>query len=138
MRPDAVFDKSKPISGGIPHCFPQVCGEYGERGCMVSVELMHMCSSQLQLLQSAGLCEFRGWCAAPVFGLTRRGDKQVCAADLYINDPAVTNNRSSSSHSIHNPDLLALSNVCCPQFGPGKIQQHGFDCNQKLHLHQPL
>ena len=24
MRPDAVFDKSKPISGGIPHCFPQV------------------------------------------------------------------------------------------------------------------
>ncbi|KAK9805781.1 hypothetical protein WJX73_009431 [Symbiochloris irregularis] len=22
-RPDAVFDKSKPISGGIPHCFPQ-------------------------------------------------------------------------------------------------------------------
>ena len=26
MRPDAVFDKSKPISGGIPHCFPQVGG----------------------------------------------------------------------------------------------------------------
>ncbi len=27
VRPDAVFDKSKPISGGIPHCFPQVpCG----------------------------------------------------------------------------------------------------------------
>ena len=24
-RPDAVFDGSKPISGGIPHCFPQVC-----------------------------------------------------------------------------------------------------------------
>ena len=24
VRPDAVFDKSKPISGGIPHCFPQV------------------------------------------------------------------------------------------------------------------
>lgn len=24
IRPDAVFDKSKPISGGIPHCFPQV------------------------------------------------------------------------------------------------------------------
>mmetsp|Transcript_30045 Transcript_30045/g.77095 ORF Transcript_30045/g.77095 Transcript_30045/m.77095 type:complete len:372 (+) Transcript_30045:342-1457(+) len=23
MRPDAVFDKTKPISGGIPHCFPQ-------------------------------------------------------------------------------------------------------------------
>ena len=23
VRPDAVFDKSKPISGGIPHCFPQ-------------------------------------------------------------------------------------------------------------------
>jgi glucose-6-phosphate 1-epimerase len=23
IRPDAVFDKSKPISGGIPHCFPQ-------------------------------------------------------------------------------------------------------------------
>ncbi len=23
MRPDAVFDKSKPISGGVPHCFPQ-------------------------------------------------------------------------------------------------------------------
>lgn len=22
-RPDAKFDKSKPISGGIPHCFPQ-------------------------------------------------------------------------------------------------------------------
>ena len=22
VRPDAVFDKSKPISGGIPHCFP--------------------------------------------------------------------------------------------------------------------
>ncbi|MCJ1422140.1 hypothetical protein MMC29_000019 [Sticta canariensis] len=22
-RPDAVFDKSKPISGGMPHCFPQ-------------------------------------------------------------------------------------------------------------------
>ena len=24
MRPDAVFDKSKPIAGGIPICFPQV------------------------------------------------------------------------------------------------------------------
>lgn len=23
IRPDAMFDKSKPISGGIPHCFPQ-------------------------------------------------------------------------------------------------------------------
>lgn len=23
VRPDAVFDKSKPISGGIPHCWPQ-------------------------------------------------------------------------------------------------------------------
>ncbi|KDD72809.1 aldose 1-epimerase, partial [Helicosporidium sp. ATCC 50920] len=23
VRPDAVFDKSKPIAGGIPHCFPQ-------------------------------------------------------------------------------------------------------------------
>jgi len=23
IRPDAVFDKSKPVSGGIPHCFPQ-------------------------------------------------------------------------------------------------------------------
>lgn len=23
VRPDAVFDQSKPISGGIPHCFPQ-------------------------------------------------------------------------------------------------------------------
>lgn len=22
VRPDAVFDKSKPVSGGIPHCFP--------------------------------------------------------------------------------------------------------------------
>ena len=22
-RPDALFDKTKPISGGIPHCFPQ-------------------------------------------------------------------------------------------------------------------
>jgi glucose-6-phosphate 1-epimerase len=29
VRPDAVFDKSKPISGGIPHCFPQVGGEAG-------------------------------------------------------------------------------------------------------------
>lgn len=25
IRPDAKFDGSKPISGGIPHCFPQVC-----------------------------------------------------------------------------------------------------------------
>jgi glucose-6-phosphate 1-epimerase len=24
-RPDAKFDGSKPISGGMPHCFPQVC-----------------------------------------------------------------------------------------------------------------
>ena len=24
VRPDAKFDRSKPISGGIPHCFPQV------------------------------------------------------------------------------------------------------------------
>ncbi len=24
IRPDAKFDGSKPISGGIPHCFPQV------------------------------------------------------------------------------------------------------------------
>ncbi|KAF5828710.1 galactose mutarotase-like domain-containing protein [Dunaliella salina] len=23
VRPDAVFNKSKPISGGLPHCFPQ-------------------------------------------------------------------------------------------------------------------
>lgn len=23
VRPDAVFNKIKPISGGIPHCFPQ-------------------------------------------------------------------------------------------------------------------
>lgn len=23
VRPDAVFDKSKPISGGVPLCFPQ-------------------------------------------------------------------------------------------------------------------
>ena len=23
VRPDAVFDKTKPISGGVPHCFPQ-------------------------------------------------------------------------------------------------------------------
>ena len=23
VRPDAVFDKSKPISGGLPHCWPQ-------------------------------------------------------------------------------------------------------------------
>jgi hypothetical protein len=23
VRPDAVFDGSKPISGGVPHCFPQ-------------------------------------------------------------------------------------------------------------------
>merc|ERR1719198_1145873 len=23
MRQDAVFDGSKPISGGLPHCFPQ-------------------------------------------------------------------------------------------------------------------
>ncbi len=26
VRPDAVFNKSKPISGGLPHCFPQVSG----------------------------------------------------------------------------------------------------------------
>ena len=26
IRPDAKFDGSKPISGGIPHCFPQVAG----------------------------------------------------------------------------------------------------------------
>ena len=26
VRPDAVFDGKKPISGGIPHCFPQVKG----------------------------------------------------------------------------------------------------------------
>ena len=25
VRPDAKFDGSKPISGGIPHYFPQVC-----------------------------------------------------------------------------------------------------------------
>lgn len=31
IRPDAVFDKSKPISGGIPHCWPQVTGERRER-----------------------------------------------------------------------------------------------------------
>ena len=24
VRPDAVFNGVKPISGGIPHCFPQV------------------------------------------------------------------------------------------------------------------
>jgi glucose-6-phosphate 1-epimerase len=23
VRPDAVFDRTKPISGGIPLCFPQ-------------------------------------------------------------------------------------------------------------------
>ena len=23
VRPDAKFDGSKPISGGVPHCFPQ-------------------------------------------------------------------------------------------------------------------
>jgi hypothetical protein len=40
IRPDAVFDKSKPISGGIPHCFPQVgaggpacCNTLVFRGC---------------------------------------------------------------------------------------------------------
>jgi len=29
VRPDAKFDKSKPISGGIPHCFPQVEDQLG-------------------------------------------------------------------------------------------------------------
>ena len=42
MRPDAVFDKSKPISGGIPICFPQVAlfaitsiVNYRPYGCLV-------------------------------------------------------------------------------------------------------
>ena len=26
IRPDAVFDKSKPVSGGVPHCFPRFGG----------------------------------------------------------------------------------------------------------------
>ena len=30
VRPDAKFDKSKPISGGIPHCFPQVLHHYAK------------------------------------------------------------------------------------------------------------
>lgn len=32
VRPDAVFDKSKPISGGVPHCFPQVRHRGGRVG----------------------------------------------------------------------------------------------------------
>lgn len=35
VRPDAVFDKSKPISGGIPHCFPQVIAPSPPGSCTV-------------------------------------------------------------------------------------------------------
>lgn len=41
MRPDALKvlqsdnPKSKPISGGIPHCFPQVLAD-GQRSCLVA------------------------------------------------------------------------------------------------------
>lgn len=38
VRPDAVFDKSKPISGGIPHCFPQV---RAATACSQSPRRMH-------------------------------------------------------------------------------------------------
>lgn len=38
-RPDAVFDGSKPISGGIPHCFPQFGpGEMQQHGFARNVE----------------------------------------------------------------------------------------------------
>lgn len=51
VRPDAKFDKSKPISGGIPHCFPQVgvCFEAKKGKCdkpdalcmMLAVDVVH-------------------------------------------------------------------------------------------------
>jgi hypothetical protein len=34
VRPDAKFDKSKPISGGIPHCWPQ----FGPGECLPSLK----------------------------------------------------------------------------------------------------
>jgi len=32
VRPDAKMDGSKPISGGLSHCWPQVCYRYARRG----------------------------------------------------------------------------------------------------------
>lgn len=41
VRPDAVFDKSKPISGGIPHCFPQFGpGEMQQHGFARNMDWM--------------------------------------------------------------------------------------------------
>ncbi len=51
IRPDAVFDKSKPISGGIPHCFPQVCAAGLLQGrSKLRVLFCHACVYLLRLL----------------------------------------------------------------------------------------
>ena len=44
VRPDAVFNKSKPISGGLPHCWPQ----FGPGD--IQVRMMHHQSSHSERL----------------------------------------------------------------------------------------
>eukprot|EP00955_Chlamydomonas_euryale_P016789 179286-Chlamydomonas_euryale.AAC.5 len=73
VRPDAVFDKSKPISGGIPHCFPQrmqgaISGEAAKNFCEdsactshASVVMVRYCTHLLPVQFGPGAIQQHGF-----------------------------------------------------------------------------
>lgn len=50
VRPDAVFNGQKPISGGIPHCFPQFGPGKMQQVWNINTVLISIKSLQLSLL----------------------------------------------------------------------------------------
>eukprot|EP00967_Tisochrysis_lutea_P087354 scaffold123507_cov21-Tisochrysis_lutea.AAC.1 len=124
VRPDAVFNKSKPISGGLPHCFPQCgCGHSpGHRGAIHR----HCCRRVTAVLHKAEALQRN----SSVLAYTRHG---ICIVLRTIIERRrlkeyLLTARTAPLH------FWSLSAGPCPAcaltaFGPGPMQQHGFARN---------
>lgn len=112
IRPDAVFDKSKPISGGIPHCFPQVgrCPEGAPREQQPRIAAVHSQQLSMRCLPHASPGH-----------QTSLGCAFLCLQPIQLPARIICCAFRSPSH----PPLA----LAAPQFGPGPIQQHGFARN---------
>ena len=121
IRPDAVFDKSKPVSGGIPHCFPQVSAPPAAHSEVPAGAARRGDAGRLLAL----LAKRRGPCSG--FSLiSRLADGRAPAAGS-PREQALWGGRKPPELPARVPPPPSYPH--CAQFGPGKIQQHGFARN---------
>ncbi len=118
IRPDAVFDKSKPIAGGIPICFPQVPQA-------TPLPPIHNCC-----------------CSAAGPGNPRTGDilaayEHSCCYSIDVLRAlaeACSLSWAPSRPPDPDPDPPQPAGPPLVQFGPGRLQQHGFARNMDWKL----